>query len=77
MDEKSRGKGPNGQEGERFRVERFYLVPQTSSLGHTELDEGAVAALVEELMGQGKAIGDTLPVPARLVLATAFHHKYC
>lgn len=43
------------REGERFRIERFYLVPQTGSLGHTELDQGAVAALVEALIAQGKA----------------------
>ena len=42
------------QEGERFRVERFYLVPQSGSAGHTELDEDAVAELVEELLAQGK-----------------------
>jgi len=42
-------------EGERFRIERFYLVPQLGSLGHTELDQEAVAALVEELLAQGKA----------------------
>ena len=42
------------QVGERFRVERFYLVPQLGSLGHTELDEEAVAALVEELLAQDK-----------------------
>ena len=76
MDEKSRGKGPNGLEGERFRVERFHLVPQTSSLGHTELDDEAVATLVEELLTQDKAIGDTPPIPARLVLATTLYHKY-
>lgn len=27
------------REGERFRVERFYLVPQSGSAGHTELDQ--------------------------------------
>lgn len=42
------------QEGQRFRIERFYLVPQSGSLGHTELDQEAVAALVEELLAQGK-----------------------
>lgn len=43
------------QEGERFRVERFYLVPQSGSVGHTELDQEALAGLVEELLAQGKA----------------------
>jgi len=42
------------QEGERFRIERLYLVPQSGSLGHTELDEEAVAALIEKLLAQGK-----------------------
>ena len=42
------------QEGECFRVERFCLVPQSGSLGHTELDQEAVAALVEELLAQDK-----------------------
>ncbi len=41
------------QKGERFRIERFYLVGQTGRLGHTELNQGAVAALVEGL-AQGK-----------------------
>jgi len=43
------------QQGERFRVERFHLVGQTGSSGHTELDQQALAALVEELLAQGKA----------------------
>ena len=42
------------QQGERFRIERFYLVGQTGSSGHTELDQEALAALVEELLAQGK-----------------------
>jgi hypothetical protein len=42
------------QQGERFRIERFYLVGQTGSSGHTELDQQALAALVEELLAQGK-----------------------
>jgi len=42
------------QQGQRFRIDRFYLVPQSGSAGHTELDQEAVAALVEELMAQGK-----------------------
>ena len=43
------------EEGERFRIERFYLVGQAGSLGHTELDQEALAALAEELLAQGKA----------------------
>ena len=43
------------QEGERFRVERFHLIPQSGSAGHTELDQEALASLVEELIGQGRA----------------------
>ena len=43
------------QEGGRFRIERFYLVPQSGSFGHTELDDEAVAALVEDLIAEGKA----------------------
>ena len=42
------------QEEGRFRIERFYLVPQSGSIGHTELDQGAVAALAEELLPQAK-----------------------
>jgi len=42
------------QEGERFRIERFYLVGQTGSSGHTELDQEALGGLVEELLAQGK-----------------------
>jgi len=43
------------QEGERCRIERSYLVPQSGSAGHTELDAEAVAALVEERIAEGRA----------------------
>jgi len=43
------------QEGERFRIERFHLVGQTGSSGHTELDQQALAVLVEELLTEGKS----------------------
>lgn len=48
--------GTVNQEGERFRIERFYLAPQSGSAGHTELDQEAVAALVEELLAQDGAL---------------------
>jgi len=40
--------------GSVFRVERFHLVKQTSSIGHTELDNEAVLALIEGLIADGR-----------------------
>jgi len=41
------------KDGPVFRIERFHLVRQTSSTGHTELDNEAVTALIEGLIGEG------------------------
>jgi len=41
--------------GSVFRVEQLYLLRQVSSLAHTELDQTAVAELMEQLMAEGKA----------------------
>ena len=43
------------RDGALFQIERFCLVKQHSSTGHTELDQEAVAAVVEELRKEGKA----------------------
>lgn len=56
------------QEGERFRIERFYLVPQSSSVGHTELDQEAVAALVENLLAH---TGVVMPAEAHCLPSLA------
>jgi hypothetical protein len=42
------------QEGEVFKVNRFYLVKQTCSSAHTELSPEAVAELAERLLKEGK-----------------------
>ena len=42
------------REGNAFHIQRFYLVKQTGSFGGTELDQAAIAELVEQLMGEGK-----------------------
>jgi len=43
------------REGNLFVVERFYLVNQTGSGAHTEMDDTALAELVEHLLAEGKA----------------------
>lgn len=59
------------QEGERFRIERFHLVPQSGSLGHTELAEDAVAALVEVLIALALFL-ILLPLSSILLLEQLF-----
>jgi hypothetical protein len=42
------------REGNLFIVERFYLVNQTGSGAHTEMDDTALAELIEKLLADGK-----------------------
>ena len=43
------------REGARFLIERFCLVKQQCSTGHTELDQEAIAAVVAQLCREGKS----------------------
>jgi len=40
--------------GNVFCVEHLYLLDQTGSFGHTEMDQAAVAELMEQLISEGK-----------------------
>ena len=43
------------REGARFLIERFHLMKQQCSTGHTELDQDAIAAVVAPLAQEGKS----------------------
>ena len=42
------------REGNRFFIEKFYLLKQSGSFAGTELDEDAIAEFMEQLMTEGK-----------------------
>lgn len=42
------------RDGNRFLIERFYLLKQSGSSASTELDQSAVATLLEQLITEGK-----------------------
>jgi proteasome lid subunit RPN8/RPN11 len=46
--------GSVSRDGNRFIVERFYLLKQSGSSASTELDQDAVAELMESLIAEGK-----------------------
>lgn len=43
------------REGNAFIVERFHLLRQEGGAAHTEMEPAAIAEMVEQLLGQGKA----------------------
>jgi proteasome lid subunit RPN8/RPN11 len=43
------------REGNSFIIERFHLVKQEGGSAHTEMEPFAIAEMVEQLLGQGKA----------------------
>ena len=47
--------GPVRREGAKFIVERFYLLQQVGTSSHTEIDETAIAELIEKLLAEGKS----------------------
>ena len=44
----------NGMDEGVFRIEHLYLLKQTGSFGHTEMDQASVAELMEQLISEGK-----------------------
>jgi len=46
--------GAVSREGSRFIIEQFYLLKQSGSSASTELDQSAIAELMERLMAEGK-----------------------